>query len=63
MGNHAAGLVVVQLHRIDGAAAELVVVRIRAEYRTEQYASTRALGVFSVPLSVTLPSLSENPHF
>ena len=38
-------LVVVQLHGIDGAAAELVVLRIRTEYGAEQYARIFALGV------------------
>ena len=38
-------LVVVKLHRVDGAGAELIVLRIRTEYRTEKYARTLALGV------------------
>ena len=38
-------LVVVQLHRIDGAAAELIVLRIGSKYRTEQNVGTRALGL------------------
>src|SRR5208282_4448307 len=38
-------LVVIELHRIDGAAAKFVVLRIRPEDRTQQYASVTTLGV------------------
>ena len=39
-------LVVVQLHGVDGAAAELVVLRVGTENRAEQNAGARALRMF-----------------
>ena len=36
-------LVVIKLHRVDGAAAELVVLRVRAEDRTQQNAGLSSL--------------------
>src|SRR3954469_19634581 len=39
-------LIVVKLHRIDGAAAELVVSRVWAEDGTQQEAGLRSLGMF-----------------
>ena len=38
-------LVVIELHRIDGAAAEFVVLRVRAEDRTQQNAGAGSLGM------------------
>lgn len=38
--------VVIKLHRIDGAAAKFVVLRVRSEDRTQQNAGLRSLGVF-----------------
>src|SRR5579863_1267392 len=36
-------LIVIQLHRIDGTAAELVVLRVRPEDGTQQHARTASL--------------------
>jgi hypothetical protein len=41
----ACDLIVIKLHRIDGAAAELVVSRVRAENRTQQDAGLRSFGM------------------
>ena len=38
-------LVVIELHRINGAAAEFVVARVRAEDRAQQHTSLRAFGM------------------
>ena len=38
-------LIVIQLHRINGAAAEFVILRVRSENRAEQDASLTALGM------------------
>jgi hypothetical protein len=42
----ACDLIVIELHRVDGAAAELVVSRVRAENRTQQDAGLRSFGMF-----------------
>ncbi len=41
----ACDLIVIELHRIDGAAAELIVSRVRAEDRTQQDAGVCSLGM------------------
>jgi hypothetical protein len=41
----ARNLIVIELHRIDGAAAEFVVSRVRAENRTQQDAGLFSLGM------------------
>jgi len=41
----ACDLIVIELHRIDGAAAELVVSRVRAENRTQPDAGLRSFGM------------------
>ena len=38
-------LIVIELHRIDGAAAELVILRVRAKYGGQQDARALALGM------------------
>ena len=38
-------LVVIKLHRVDGAAAEFVVLRVRAENRSQKNAGARSLGM------------------
>jgi len=38
-------LIVIKLHRVDGAAAELVILRVRSEDRTQQDAGLRSLGM------------------
>ncbi len=38
-------LIVIKLHRIDGAAAELIVLRVGPENRAQQYARVRSFGM------------------
>ena len=42
---HAGDLVVIELHRIDGPAAVLVVLSIRPEHRGQQDAGAHSFGV------------------
>ena len=42
---HARHLVVIKLHRIDGTAAKLVVLRVRTEHGTQEDAGVRAFGM------------------
>jgi hypothetical protein len=41
----ACNLIVVELHRVDGAAAKFVILRVWAENGTQQNSSLRALGM------------------
>jgi hypothetical protein len=41
----ACDLIVIKLHRIDGAAAKFIVSGVRAEDRTQQDAGLRSLGM------------------
>ena len=42
-------LVVIQLHGIDGAAAEFVVLRVRAEHGAQQHPRLSPFGMWSNP--------------